>query len=67
MCQVFFDANLNITQLLMSAIFFVIALRLIAALLEKNEVHFQENLSCIVLKIDGEISMNKPKNDARIN
>lgn len=56
MCQVFFDANLNITQLLMSAIFFVIAPESGAALL--NEVHFQEYLSYVVLNIDAEISMN---------
>gem|GEM_PF-3822854 len=40
MCQVFFDVNLNITQLLKRAMFFVVALESGAALL--NEVHFQE-------------------------
>lgn len=56
MCQVFFDVNLNITQLLKRAMFFVVALESGAALL--NEVHFQEYLSYVVLNIDAEISMN---------
>ena len=52
----FFDVNLNITQLLKCAMFFVVALESNAALL--NEVHFQEYLSYIVLNINAEISMN---------